>query len=109
GALITGVEVHDERALTRHADGAPAFESALTGRRLAGAARRGKFLWLPIEQSTVGAVPTEAVIAHLGMSGQLLLRAPSAASERHERVRMSIEHPVHGELSVVFSDQRTFG
>jgi formamidopyrimidine-DNA glycosylase len=43
------------------------------------------------------------------MSGQILLRAPGAAPERHERVRLDIHHPEHGELSVVFADQRTFG
>ena len=48
-------------------------------------------------------------MAHLGMSGQLLLRAPGAPDERHERVRLHIQHPSHGEIDVVFSDQRTFG
>ena len=43
------------------------------------------------------------------MSGQLLLREPGAAPERHERVRLDIQHPEHGDLSVVFADQRTFG
>ncbi|MFX8000730.1 DNA-formamidopyrimidine glycosylase family protein, partial [Acinetobacter baumannii] len=45
----------------------------------------------------------------LGMSGQLLLRAPGAPAERHERVRIELAHPRHGELAVVFADQRTFG
>ena len=48
-------------------------------------------------------------MAHLGMSGQLLLRAPGAPAERHERIRLDLEHPVHGEVAVVFADQRTFG
>jgi formamidopyrimidine-DNA glycosylase len=43
------------------------------------------------------------------MSGQMLLRAPGAAPERHERVRLDLAHPVHGEVAVVFADQRTFG
>ena len=47
--------------------------------------------------------------AHLGMSGQMLLRVPDAAAERHERIRLHIEHPTHGRLAVVFADQRTFG
>ncbi|MGA7147146.1 MAG: bifunctional DNA-formamidopyrimidine glycosylase/DNA-(apurinic or apyrimidinic site) lyase, partial [Microbacterium sp.] len=51
----------------------------------------------------------EAIVGHLGMSGQLLLRAPGAAPERHERVRLDLIHPEHGEVSVVFADQRTFG
>jgi formamidopyrimidine-DNA glycosylase len=107
-ALVTGVHVADERALTRHALGGADFERALSGRTIAGAARRGKFLWLPLEGDGIRG-ENEALIAHLGMSGQLLLRHPSAVEERHERVRISIEHPEHGELAVVFADQRTFG
>ncbi|UOE45395.1 bifunctional DNA-formamidopyrimidine glycosylase/DNA-(apurinic or apyrimidinic site) lyase [Agromyces larvae] len=110
GAQIVGVTVHDERALTRHTGGAAEFEAALTGRSVRAAVRRGKFLWLPLEPTAAGAAPArEALIGHLGMSGQLLLRAPGAAPERHERVRIDLHHPVHGELCVVFADQRTFG
>ena len=100
---ITGVSVLDERALTRHRAGAADFVAQLEGARIDGAARRGKFLWLPLADRE------RALIAHLGMSGQLLLRAPEAPAERHERIRIGIRHPVHGDLAVVFSDQRTFG
>ncbi|GGF44837.1 formamidopyrimidine-DNA glycosylase [Microbacterium sorbitolivorans] len=103
GARLMGVEVFDERALTRHTGGGADFERRLTGRTMRAAVRRGKFLWLPLEGSD------EAIIAHLGMSGQMLLREPGAPAERHERIRLSIEHPDHGELAVVFADQRTFG
>ena len=102
GARVTGVSVFDERALTRHVGSAASFEAELTGALVTGAARRGKFLWLPLDSG-------RAVVGHLGMSGQMLLRTPGAPSERHERVRLTIEHPAHGELSVVFADQRTFG
>ncbi|MBN9187550.1 MAG: DNA-formamidopyrimidine glycosylase, partial [Microbacterium sp.] len=100
GAFVTGVSVLDERALTRHAGAAAEFEAALTGRTLTSAVRRGKFLWIPIAETET------AVVGHLGMSGQLLLRSPGAAPERHERVRIELEHPQHGELAVVFADQR---
>ncbi|WP_460774174.1 bifunctional DNA-formamidopyrimidine glycosylase/DNA-(apurinic or apyrimidinic site) lyase [Microbacterium sp. GXF7504] len=110
GARVLGVEVLDERALTRHTGGAADFERRLTGRGIAAAVRRGKFLWLPLDGASESAVGVgEAVVGHLGMSGQLLLREPGAPRERHERVRLSIQHPAHGELAVVFSDQRTFG
>lgn len=109
GATVTGVTVLDERALTRHSGDGAHFEAALTGRVVRGAARRGKFLWLPLEPPAGSERATEAVVGHLGMSGQLLLRAPGAAPERHERVRFDIAHPTHGELSIVFADQRTFG
>ncbi|MCK2036624.1 bifunctional DNA-formamidopyrimidine glycosylase/DNA-(apurinic or apyrimidinic site) lyase [Microbacterium sp. SSW1-49] len=103
GSLITAVSVFDERALTRHPAGAADFVARLEGRTFTDAARRGKFLWLPLDTEET------ALIAHLGMSGQMLLRMPDAVAERHERVRIHLEHPVHGELAVVFSDQRTFG
>lgn len=109
GALVLGVTVLDERALTRHAGGATDFEARLTGRVVLSAARRGKFLWLPLRPDVGDDMAADAVVGHLGMSGQMLLRAPGAAAERHERVRIDLAHPVHGELSVVFADQRTFG
>lgn len=102
GALIASVDVRDARALTRHSGTPEHFEAELTGRRIDSAVRRGKFLWMP-----VGA--DEAIVTHLGMSGQMLLRVPGAPEERHERIRIELEHPVHGPLSVVFADQRTFG
>ncbi|MDT0157033.1 bifunctional DNA-formamidopyrimidine glycosylase/DNA-(apurinic or apyrimidinic site) lyase [Microbacterium sp. ARD32] len=103
GARVLAVDVHDERALTRHPLGSADFVARLEGRAVTAAARRGKFLWLPLEGDA------DAVVAHLGMSGQLLLRRPDAATERHERIRLHIEHPQHGHLAVVFADQRTFG
>ena len=109
GALLAGVTVLDGRALTRHPGGAVDFEAALTGRTVHTVARRGKFLWMPLVDPLSRGAEGEAVVAHLGMSGQLLLRAPGAAPERHERVRFDIVHPRHGELAVVFADQRTFG
>jgi formamidopyrimidine-DNA glycosylase len=107
GALVTGVEVVEPRSLRRHLGGVLDFERRLTGRRLTGAVRRGKFLWLPVE-------PTEeetpvAVLGHLGMSGQLLLRTSDAAPDRQLRVRITLEHPEHGDLVVAFADQRIFG
>lgn len=123
GARIAQVTVVDERALTRHAGDAVSFEAALTGRTIAEAARRGKFLWMPLQRPVAGVEPDgasdagaseseslgNAIVGHLGMSGQLLLRPAGAPPERHERARLDIEHPVHGELAVVFADQRTFG
>jgi len=103
GARITAVDVLDERALTRHPSDAADFAARLEGRLVTAAARRGKFLWLPLDGEL------QALTAHLGMSGQLLLRVPDAVAERHERIRLHIEHPQHGRLAVVFADQRTFG
>lgn len=106
GARVLSVDVLDERALTRHPLDAADFVGRLEGREVHGAARRGKFLWLPLADR---AGDPEALVAHLGMSGQMLLRDPDAPLERHERVRLRIEHADHGVLAVVFADQRTFG
>ncbi|MGN6198103.1 bifunctional DNA-formamidopyrimidine glycosylase/DNA-(apurinic or apyrimidinic site) lyase [Humibacter sp.] len=121
-AVISSVEVLDERAITRHDRARGDLSALLTGRRMLGAARRGKFLWLPLASSTAAVEPRaswrpdkadrsdeDALLLHLGMSGQVLLRDPGAPLERHARVRLMVEHPVHGELAVHFVDQRTFG
>jgi formamidopyrimidine-DNA glycosylase len=79
--MITAVSVFDDRALTRHLPGAADFVARLEGRTFTGAARRGKFLWLPLDSADS---VDSALIAHLGMSGQMLLRAPDAGAERHE-------------------------
>lgn len=112
GARVAGVEVRDPRSLRRHpaptgGDAVADFERRLMNAVLAAPARRGKFLWLPISGEP-GRAP-EALLAHLGMSGQLLLRSHDAGDDRHVRVRLWIEHPEHGELRVDFADQRLFG
>lgn len=107
-ATVSAVTVHDARALTRHPGSVEDFEHALRGARVVAVCRRGKFLWMPFTP-TDGSDTARAVVAHLGMSGQMLLRASGAPVERHERIRLDIDHPDHGALAVVFADQRTFG
>lgn len=108
GARIVAVDAMDIRALTRHVGDAADFERRLTGRTIRSAVRRGKFLWLPLDRDSE-AERAEAIVGHLGMSGQLLLRSPGAEDDRHERLRLHLVHPEHGEIDVVFADQRTFG
>ncbi|MRG58718.1 bifunctional DNA-formamidopyrimidine glycosylase/DNA-(apurinic or apyrimidinic site) lyase [Agromyces sp. CFH 90414] len=108
GARISAVDVLDERSLKRHDAAAGAFESLVTGARIEAAVRRGKFLWLPIEADA--APGPRAIVGHLGMSGQLLLRTPDhPGDDRHARIRLHVEHPLHGELRIDFVDQRIFG
>jgi formamidopyrimidine-DNA glycosylase len=106
GALITGVEVLEPRSLRRHRPGVTDFEARLAGRRIRSAVRRGKFLWFPLEGKTGAA---EALLAHLGMSGQMLLRTADAAVDRLMRVRLTLDSPAHGPLAIAFVDQRIFG
>ena len=103
GATIAAVSVFDERSLKRHDGDVASFEGALLGRRIVAPVRRGKFLWMPLDAGS------EALVGHLGMSGQMLLREAGAPQQRHERVRLDITHPDHGDLAVVFADQRLFG
>lgn len=107
GARITAVEVLDERSLKRHDGPAEDFVDRLTGARLLGAVRRGKFLWLPLDEP--GGEPSAALVTHLGMSGQVLLRDPTAEAAPLTRIRFALEHPTHGPLRVDFVDQRIFG
>ena len=73
GRPVQAVRVLDARSLRRHLPGPAHFEAALTGRTLRGAYRRGKYLWLTLSEPD-GALADEALVVHLGMSGQLLVR-----------------------------------
>lgn len=73
GRSVRAVRVVDARSLRRHLPGPAHFEAALTGRTLRGAYRRGKYLWLTLSESD-GTLADEALVVHLGMSGQLLVR-----------------------------------
>jgi len=107
GAQITGVEVFDERSLKRHSPLEGPFDGLLEGRRMLAAARRGKFLWFPL--SDRDGAPSQALVTHLGMSGQVLLRTPGVEEDGLLRIRLHIEHPERGEFWVNFVDQRIFG
>jgi formamidopyrimidine-DNA glycosylase len=127
GAVVAGVEVLDPRSLKRHDAASGAFEALVTGARIEATVRRGKFLWLPFQPASGGSGEADAsggarspqsaaagyplaLVGHLGMSGQLLLRTPDhPGDDRHARVRMHLDHPEHGELRVDFVDQRIFG
>lgn len=73
GRPVQAVRVVDARSLRRHLPGPAQFEAALTGRALRGAYRRGKYLWLTLSEPD-GELADEALVVHLGMSGQLLVR-----------------------------------
>ena len=104
GARVASVTIFDGRSLRRHLGPSEDFVQRLTGRTLQLAVRRGKFLWFPL----VGGDRPEALVVHLGMSGQVLLR------DRHTddaltRIRLDIDHPSLGPLRLNFVDQRIFG
>jgi len=108
GAVVEWVEVLEPRSLKRHIGDVDDFESRLTGVSLLEPRRRGKFLWVPITPSSQPQ-PEHALMVHLGMSGQVLLRTPDAPRDRLTRIVLGLRHPEHGELRVDFVDQRIFG
>ena len=107
GARIDAVTVFEQRSLRRHDGPSEDFVERLTGRNILAAVRRGKFLWLPLSPafSELG----EALVVHLGMSGQVLLRDVRQADDSLLRIRLDIASPTHGPLRVDFVDQRIFG
>ena len=137
GRPVRSVRVVDARSLRRHLPGPAHFEAALTGRALRGAYRRGKYLWLTLSEAD-GTLAVEALVVHLGMSGQLLVRdEPREASEsdsaseaeasaafdaepRHLRVALELGPATAGPIGapggavgagqrLLFVDQRIFG
>ncbi|MCU1514032.1 MAG: formamidopyrimidine-DNA glycosylase [Microbacteriaceae bacterium] len=107
GATISSVTVLEQRSLRRHSGPSEDFVARLTGRGILGAVRRGKFLWLPLADSPAG--ESEALVVHLGMSGQVLLRAVGAPNDGLLRITFGLEHPQHGAVRMDFVDQRIFG
>lgn len=96
GRPVRAVRVVDARSLRRHLPGPAHFEAALTGRTLRGAYRRGKYLWLTLSESD-GTLADEALVVHLGMSGQLLVRdEPGGDSGNDSEAREAFdEQPRH--------------
>jgi formamidopyrimidine-DNA glycosylase len=99
GRTIAGVQVLHPRAVRRHLAGPDGFAAALAGRSLKRAERRGKYLWLVVDDD-------EALLAHLGMSGQLLVGDPDRPLSPHVRARFTF---TDGGADLRFTDQRTFG
>jgi formamidopyrimidine-DNA glycosylase len=99
GRTIETVDVHHPRAIRRHMPGDVHFAAVLAGRTILDVSRRGKYLWLSLDSG-------DAIIAHLGMSGQMLMRPADAPEEPHLRVRVRF---TDGGPELRFVDQRTFG
>lgn len=109
GAVIERVQVLDGRSVRRHEAGPVDFERQLTGLRVADVARRGKYLWLLFENNDEW-----ALVVHLGMSGQVLLKGPEMLGERHLKVLFDVEGATDesgqlAPLTLRFVDQRIFG
>jgi formamidopyrimidine-DNA glycosylase len=102
GRTLVTVEVLHPRPVRRHLAGAADFVARTTDRVVLAAARRGKYLWLPLDSG-------DAILGHLGMSGQMLVQPVGAPDERHLRVRFGLEPHEDVPRELRFVDQRMFG
>jgi formamidopyrimidine-DNA glycosylase len=114
GKTITAVRVHHPRAVRRHEAGPADLTARLLDTRITGTGRRGKYLWLTLDDGS-------ALVVHLGMSGQMLLgpRTRGAGDEPRTRGAGDESVPNEGHLRIAavlddgtalsFVDQRTFG
>jgi formamidopyrimidine-DNA glycosylase len=131
GRTVDDVEVLDPRSLRRHTLGPEDFRGNLAGYRVTDVVRRGKFLWLPLapergepdserpgggalDSVALDGVPPVALMAHLGMSGQLLIEDADAPDEKHLKVRLTLSPAADDDGSALprelrFVDQRIFG
>lgn len=97
GKTITAVRVHHPRAVRRHEAGPADLTARLLDTRITGTDRRGKYLWLTLDEDDF------ALVVHLGMSGQMLLgTVPNAG---HLRIAAVLDDGT----TLSFVDQRTFG
>lgn len=97
GRTITAVRVHHPRAVRRHEAGPADLTARLLDARITGTDRRGKYLWLTLDEGDF------ALVVHLGMSGQMLLgTVPNAG---HLRIAAVLDDG----MALSFVDQRTFG
>ena len=99
GRTVADVQVLHPRVVRRDLAGPAGFAAAMAGRTVKRAERRGKYLWLALDDE-------EALLAHLGMSGQLLVGDPDRPLSPHVRARFTF---TDGGPDLRFTDQRTFG
>ncbi|WP_106848100.1 bifunctional DNA-formamidopyrimidine glycosylase/DNA-(apurinic or apyrimidinic site) lyase [Blastococcus sp. Marseille-P5729] len=97
GREIAAVEVFNPRAVRRHVL-AP-LDQLLPGAQITDTARRGKYAWLVLDDR-------DALLLHLGMSGQMLIVPAGADGAVHERMRVRF---ADDSADLSFVDQRTFG
>jgi formamidopyrimidine-DNA glycosylase len=99
GRTVGTAAVLNPRAVRRDLAGPDGFAAAMVGRTFLRAERRGKYLWFALDD-------TEALLAHLGMSGQLLVGDPGRPLSPHVRARFTFDDDGP---DLRFTDQRTFG
>ncbi|UVJ38120.1 bifunctional DNA-formamidopyrimidine glycosylase/DNA-(apurinic or apyrimidinic site) lyase [Arthrobacter sp. CJ23] len=116
GRTIISVDVLDPRSIRRHSLGTEDFIGNLEHATVLDVVRRGKFLWMPLAVEGSGGgpdgggpLPGVALMAHLGMSGQLLMQDPHVPDEKHLKVRIRLSPADGMPEQLRFVDQRIFG
>lgn len=97
---ISAVKVKNNRALRNFEFSIKTFEKTVTGLTINTVERRGKFLWMTLKNSS------QAISAHLGMSGQMLMVKKGEKPSNHARVTFDF---ADNKKNLHFVDQRTFG
>ncbi|MFM6966279.1 MAG: DNA-formamidopyrimidine glycosylase family protein, partial [Rhodoluna sp.] len=109
-AIVTAVDVYDVRSFKRHIGGVEDFKATMIGSKVLGVVRRGKFLWMPLELATGRNGDQHlAMVGHLGMSGQMLLRTPGFDEDKLTRVVIHAKSASGEMVEMRFVDQRLFG
>lgn len=103
GRTIAEITLSGARVARRHLAGPADLIDRVQGCRVVAADRRGKYLWLVLDQSGDEA---HALVMHLGMSGQLLVQDPQTTAPRHQHALVTFDD---GASLLRFVDQRTFG
>ncbi|MBW8171643.1 bifunctional DNA-formamidopyrimidine glycosylase/DNA-(apurinic or apyrimidinic site) lyase [Ornithinimicrobium sp. Arc0846-15] len=103
GRTIAQVDIRGDRVARRHVAGPMDLADRLAGGQLLAADRRGKYLWLVVQ--TPDEDP-QALVVHLGMSGQLLVDPAQAPRQKHAHAIFTF---TDGDPQLRFVDQRTFG
>lgn len=99
GRRVARLGVTGNRVARRHIPGPDDLAARLSGVTITAVARRGKYLWLVLDGE-------EALVVHLGMSGQMLVGPAHVPMERHCHARFDF---ADGDPQLRFVDQRTFG
>lgn len=97
GRRIEALRILHPRPVRSHPAGPDGMRAHLEGRTVDAVRRRGKYLWLVLD--------TDALVVHLGMSGQFRVNQPGDELLRNTRVLFDLDdgHQVR------FIDQRMFG
>jgi formamidopyrimidine-DNA glycosylase len=100
GRRIVAATATGLRSVRRYGDGPAAleaFNNDVTGLRITGTDRLGKYLWLTTDRG--------ALVVHLRMSGQLLLSTPTDPTAKHTHIVCHLDDG----SQLRFVDPRTFG